>query len=194
MPKTALVPPDDGTARQPFEISEEQREAIFDRRAEALAAPPTPPRPADAFEALVFALGQERYAFPSSQVSEVRRIDQLTALPSAPAFVAGLVNVRGRIVPVLDLRPLFGVTSAVEAPQAVVLVRASEGDVAVLATDQPNVTWLRASELGALPLEAPTGLDPRYVQGVTSDLVTVLDALRLLADQRLVVQEDISNG
>ncbi|MHB8619626.1 MAG: chemotaxis protein CheW [Chloroflexota bacterium] len=194
MPKTAPVPPGDGTdgtAGQPVEITEEQRDAIFDRRAESLAAPPTPPRPADAFEALVFALGEERYAFRSSQVSEVRRIDQLTALPSAPAFVAGLVNVRGRIVPVLDLRPLLGVASEAEAPRAIVLVSVAEGDVAVLATDQPNVTWLRASELGALPPEAPTWLDPGCVRGVTPDLVTVLDGARLLADERLLVQEDM---
>jgi len=191
MPKKAPVPPDEGTPKEPVEISEEQREAIFDRRAEALAAPPSPPRPTDAFEALVFALGQERYAFPSSQVSEVRQLDQITALPSAPGFVAGLVNVRGRIVPVLDLRPLFGVASTPEPPRATVLLSVIEGDVAVLATDEPSLAWLRASELRGIPVEAPGGLDPKYVQGVTPDLVIVLDAVRLFADQKVLVQEDV---
>jgi purine-binding chemotaxis protein CheW len=180
------------TQQDPMEISDAQREAIFDRRAEALAAPPTPPRPLDAFEALVFALGQERYAFPSSQVTEVRHLEQLTALPSAPAFVAGLVNVRGRIVPVIDLRPLFGVTSTDEPPRATVLISVAEGDVAVLATDEPRLAWLRASELRGLPVEAPSGLDPKYVQGVTPDLRIVLDSNRLFADHRLLVQEDVN--
>jgi len=179
-------------AARPMEITPQQRNAIFDRRAAALAAVPPSPRPADAFEALQFSLGEECYAFPSGQVSEVRQLEQLTALPSAPAFVAGLVNVRGRVVPVLDPRPLFGVAATAEPCRSLVLLSLAQGEVGVLASNEPGLVWLRASELRGLPVEAPAGLDPKYVRGVTSELVIVLDAGRLLADPRVVVQEEVS--
>jgi hypothetical protein len=73
-----------------------------------------------------------------------------------------------------------------------VLISVAEGDVAVLATDEPRLAWLRASELRGLPVEAPSGLDPKYVQGVTPDLRIVLDSNRLFADHRLLVQEDVN--
>lgn len=177
------------------EENEEARDALFSRRAEALAAPPPAAAPADAVEALVFALGGEHYAFPTHQVREVRPLDRLTPLPSAPPFVAGLMNVRGRVVPVVDLRPLLGTAGAPgglggSGRAAVLLVRPL-GDVALLATDWPAIRSLRKGELGPLPAGAPAGLDPVYVHGVTPDLVVLLDGVRLLASPRLRVEEDV---
>jgi purine-binding chemotaxis protein CheW len=185
--------PSDEVIAPSIGITEQQCEAIFARRAEALAAVITPPRPTDAFEALVFALGSERYAFRSGHVSEIRQVGDLTALPSAPRFVAGLINVRGRIVPVLDLRPLLGMTAA-DSPQAVVLLQVPHGEVALLTTDQPSLRWLRSSQLAGLPIGRPGELDTACVQGISPDSVIVLDAPRLLADPRLVVQEEVSVG
>lgn len=167
-----------------------RRDAIFARRAEALARPPEERERGDALEALVFRLGDECYAFRTEQVVEVRPMNQLTPLPTAPAFVAGLVNVRGRIVPVVDPRPLFGLPALPDAVRAVILVSSSRGTVGLLATDRPEVRRLENPGLTGLPAEAPPGLDPAYVRGVTPDMVVVLDAERLLTDPRLVVQED----
>ncbi|MBI3977188.1 MAG: chemotaxis protein CheW [Chloroflexi bacterium] len=176
------------------EPADEEREAIFARRAEILARPPAAEQPADAFEALVFALGDERYAFPSVQVREVRLLEGLTPLPGAPAFVAGLINVRGRVVPVLDLRPIFGVPATGAAAQTLLLLAGRAGDIGVLSTDRPVVRWLRAGDLGELPAGAPAGLDSAYVRGVTPDLTVALDAEALLASPRLLVQEDVVAG
>jgi purine-binding chemotaxis protein CheW len=178
------------TTSTPAELTEAQCEAMFARRAEALAAAPAAEAAGTGFEVVVFTLGRERYAFPRTQVREVRPLGQLTRLRGTPAFIAGLVNVRGRIVAVLDLRPLFGVRPDSGAAQTLVLVSHPQGDVAILATDRPAVQVLPTAELGELPAGVPSGLDPSYVRGVTPDLVIVLDAERLLANPRLVVQED----
>ncbi len=173
------------------ELDERRREAIFARRAEALAAPPPPDAPLDALEVLIFPLGGERYAFPSVQVHEARVVHALTTLPDAPPFVAGLVNVRGRVITVLDLRPLLGVRSGTEIARTVLLVAGPRGDVGILATDRPVVGWLRRSELSDAPAGAAPGLDPACVRGVTPDLIVLLDGARLLADPRLIVREEI---
>jgi purine-binding chemotaxis protein CheW len=167
-----------------------RQDAIFAERAEALARVPDADASREGYEALVFRLGEERYAFGSEQVLEVRPLSHLTRLPSAPAFVAGLVNVRGRIVPVLDLRPLFGLTSPPGTARSVVLVSSPRGTIGVLSTDRPEVRRLPDLELTRLPAGTPPGLDPRYVRGITPDMVVVLDAEPLLADRRVIVQDD----
>lgn len=176
------------------ELTPEQRDAILARRAEALSAPVAAEAAADRFEALVFMLGDEYYAFPSHQVQEVHAIDQLAALPGAPAWIAGLINVRGRIVPVLDLRPLFGLPGTSPGCDAALLIASPRGAVGILPTGQPSLRWLRSADLASLPPGAPAGLDPAYVRGVTPDLIVVLDAAPLLADERLLVQANGQSG
>jgi purine-binding chemotaxis protein CheW len=172
------------------EMTEAQREAIFARRADELAASPLAEPPGGSFEALVFALVQERYAFPRTQVREVRPLGELTPLPGTPAFIAGLVNIRGRIVAVVDLQALFGARPDAGPVRSLVLVAHRRGDVAILATGRPAVYMLSTADLAEMPAGVPAGLDSTYVRGVTPDLVIVLDADRLFADSRLVVQED----
>jgi len=163
-------------------------DAILIRRAEALAVKIAEP-PADAFDALVFTIGQEQYALPNEHVVEVRPANSITALGGAPAFVAGLTNTRGKIVPVLDLRPLFGIPPAAAGPRAVVLMVSPRGSVGLLVNGQPAVRQLRSTELGPLPAGSPKGLDAAFVRGVTPELIVVLDGPRLLADPRIVVKD-----
>lgn len=173
------------------ELTPTQRDAILARRAEALAVPLAPEASVDSFEALVFMLGDEHYAFPSHQVREVHAIAHIAALPGAPTWIAGLTNVRGRIVPVLDLRPFFGLPATSWSYQTALLMASPGGEVGILPTTQPSLRWLQESDLGSLPAGAPAGLDPAYVRGVTRDLIIVLDGASLLADERLRVQADV---
>src|SRR3954447_16835117 len=173
------------TALEATELSEAERDAIFARRAEALAAPVSAGEPTDALPALVFQLGGETCAIPGWQVREVRAIGLLTALRGTPAFVAGLLNVRGRVVTALDLRPVFGLRTDGEPPGIVMLTASPSGDVGILIREQPTLRWLREADLGPLPAGGPSGLDLSFVRGVTRDLVVVLDVERLLGDQRL---------
>lgn len=170
-----------------------QRDAVFASRADELAElAPGEGELDHSLEALVFSLGHELYALPATQVHEVRPLGWLTPLPGTPAFLTGLINVRGRIVPVIDLRPLLGLASDACSPSmSVVLVAYRGGDVGLLVTDRPTVRPLRVTDLTEPPPGPLSGIDPAGVRGITPDLTIVLDAERLLADVRLVVQHDI---
>jgi purine-binding chemotaxis protein CheW len=170
----------------------ETLETIFERRAEALAAAPPSDAPDDTFDALVFCLGTELFAFSGKDVLEVRPLGWLTRLAGTPACIAGLINVRGRIVPVIDLRPLIGLPSEEGPCMSVVLVSHRDSAVGILTTDRPTVRLLRAADLKEPPAPALLGLgvDPSSVRGITPGPVVVLDAERLLADSRLIVQHD----
>ncbi|MDA8442145.1 MAG: chemotaxis protein CheW [Peptococcaceae bacterium] len=52
---------------------------------------------------VVFMLNQEEYALPIEHVKEITKLDKITAVPDAPSFVKGIVNLRGTVVPILDL-------------------------------------------------------------------------------------------
>lgn len=61
---------------------------------------------------ITFRLGDELFGLPVSQVREVLEVSRLTRVPTAPSYVRGVVNVRGRAIPVVDLRLKFGLSSA----------------------------------------------------------------------------------
>src|SRR5438105_2245634 len=82
---------------------------ILHARAQALARAPERASATEAsLDVLEFRLGKERYAVESRYVREIIPLKTLTPLPCTPSFVAGIVNVRGRIVAVLDLKKFFG--------------------------------------------------------------------------------------
>jgi purine-binding chemotaxis protein CheW len=176
--------------RQPLTV--EQRDAVFARRAEELASSASPEsHSAEALEALVFALGAEQYALPANQVHELRPLSPLTLtkLPGTPAFFAGLINVRGRIVPVIDLRPLLGLPT--DSPStSVVLLTHPSGHIGLLVAGRPTVRPLPIKDLSEPPPGQLSGIDPICIRGITPGLVIVLDAERLLADPRLVVHHE----
>lgn len=81
---------------------------------------------------LVFALGELRFAIPASAVVEVVRVVASAALPGAPAIVEGVINVRGTLVPVLDIRARFGLPPvAVDPDQHLIVARAGARSVAL---------------------------------------------------------------
>ena len=172
------------------QITVEQRDAVFARRAEELAESACDERQDDeTLESLVFALGREQYALPANQVHEVRPLGSLTTLPGTPAFLAGLINVRGRIVPVVDLRALLGLNS--DSPStSVVLVAHRSGHIGLLAAGRPTVRPLRVADLTDPPPGPLSGIDSTCIRGITPGLVIVLDAEPLLADPRLVIHHE----
>jgi purine-binding chemotaxis protein CheW len=91
---------------QGFAPPPEQQRAILRARALGLAAEATA-APGESSEVLEFVLAQERYAIETAWVREVVPLRDLTPLPGLPAFVLGIIHLRGQIVSLLDLRKFF---------------------------------------------------------------------------------------
>src|SRR5260370_33833753 len=72
---------------------------------------PSAPREATR-EVLVFVLGKEEYAVDILKVQEIRGYEKVTPIPAAPAYLKGVVNLRGIIVPVIDMRVKLGMAEA----------------------------------------------------------------------------------
>lgn len=62
-----------------------------------------------AVQVVIFTLGQEEYAMPIEVVREITRLEDVRTIPQAPAYVAGLINIRGMAIPLIDLHVRFGI-------------------------------------------------------------------------------------
>jgi chemotaxis signal transduction protein len=129
-------------------------------------------------QTLLLPVGPDLYALPLDWVHEVVAAPTLTRLPTAPAVVLGLFNLRGQIVPLLDTAALLGIGTA-EATAFVVVVNCPQGPVGLATTDFPQRAVLEAS-IGPSELPATTGLY-QIEQRVTA----LLDPVALLTPERV---------
>jgi purine-binding chemotaxis protein CheW len=143
-------------------------------------------------EAVEFVLAAERYAVESRRVREVYPLRELTALPCTPPFVLGIINVRGQVLTVPDLRPFFELPAAqpLAASSQVIILETSDTGVGIHAD---AVVGVRLIPLDDLQTGLPTLTGPRadFLRGLAGDRLVVLDAARLLSDPRLVVHEEV---
>jgi chemotaxis signal transduction protein len=101
---------------------------------------------------VVVHLGAGRYAVPMAAIAEVGRVPRLTRVPGVPAWVAGVSNWRGRILPIVDLRPLLGVPADALRDSARVVVAGDESvSLGLLVDSVEGVATLPTGELEAAP-------------------------------------------
>lgn len=140
-------------------------------------------------ELVVFRLEGREYAFPVEHVDEILRMVALTPVPEAPPWLSGVINLRGQVVPVVDLRMRLGLPRQVPGLSTPIMVVRAGGRVAGLIVDAVD-------EVLALPpgsIGPPDDLvDPaRSVVAAASDgdrMVLVLDAGHLIAGSERLVQ------
>jgi purine-binding chemotaxis protein CheW len=174
-------------------LSPERAKAVMDERAKALArVPPAAPQAAEVLEVVTFLLADEHYAVETQYVREVRevvRLSEYTPLPGAPPFLRGVINLRGEILAIIDLRTFFGVPDKALSDLSRVLVLGVErAEFGVLADEAHEVRMLRTDEV----LEPPgsvAGVGREYLRGVTQEALIVLDGAALLQDGRLFIDQ-----
>ncbi len=173
------------------DVADHKRD-VLRARARALARrPDAQAAPAASVHVVEFRLAGEAYAIESELVREVYPLRELTPLPCTPAFVLGIINVRGQIVAVIDLRRFFDLPlTALTELNRVVIVESDKLQVAILADAVVGVRSIALADLQRT-LATQTGICAEYVRGVTADRLTLLDADRILADERIVVNESV---
>jgi purine-binding chemotaxis protein CheW len=130
----------------------------------------------------------ERYGLLAAHVSSVRPLQHLTRVPHAPPFYRGVVNVRGRITSVLDLRRLLGMSDDPDSE-----AQASARELVIVAHRNLQVALL-ADHVEGVQHYLMTDIIPAFEQersftvGVTTDRLVVLDIQRLLESERLIAK------
>jgi purine-binding chemotaxis protein CheW len=167
---------------------------ILHDRAQALAraAEHVPPSETS-LELLEFRLAQERYALETRHVHEVYPLKDLTPLPCTPPFVLGIVNVRGRITPVIDIKKFFDLPDmGLTDLHRIILVRGHDLELGLLADAIVGVRSIPATSVQP-SLPTLTGIRSDYLKGVTAERLVVLDLDRILTDPKIIVHEEVEN-
>jgi purine-binding chemotaxis protein CheW len=170
----------------------EETKRVLEERARALARESARAESDDEWiEVVEFTLAHERYAIASEHVREVYPLEELTPLPCTPTFVLGIVNLRGEILSVIDIKKFFDLPEKGLTDLNKVIVLESEDMVFGIVADTISGVRriLRADIQPSLP--TLTGIREDYLRGVTAERVVILDAGKLLADEKLIVQEQV---
>jgi purine-binding chemotaxis protein CheW len=134
-------------------------------------------------QVIEFRLGQEFYALPIADVREVRRYEPVTPMPESPAFMAGVLRLRGHVLAVMDLAQRLGKKSAEHGDKTrLLIVRLSQSWTGLIVDEVQGVITLSKKAFQALPAVSAQPPGPHYVSAIfqaEERLVLLLDAAAL---------------
>jgi purine-binding chemotaxis protein CheW len=172
---------------------EENRKTLRDRaRLLAASSKADATAPRSLLEIVEFVLGPERYGIESRRIREIHPLNEFTPLPCTPAFVLGLVNIRGQILSIIDIKKLLDLPEkGLTDLNKIIIVHAHSIELGILADAILGTRSIAPEELHpALP--TLTGIRADYLQGITKDSLVVLDVGKILADERILVDEVVN--
>ena len=170
----------------------EEAKRILKARAQALARESAQAEAGDDYmEVVEFVLAHEQYAIETRYVREVHPLENLAALPCTPAFVRGVVNVRGEILSVIDLKRFFDLPEkGLTDLDKVIVLQSGNMLFGILADAVVGARRVRVADVQP-SLPTLTGVREAYLKGVTSERTVILDAEKLLVDEKIIVQEQV---
>jgi purine-binding chemotaxis protein CheW len=133
---------------------------------------------------VVFALAKEAYGVDISTVHEIIRMQAITKVPRAPDFVEGIINLRGKVIPVVDMRKRFGLTVSQQTKDSrIVVVDISDQEVGMVVDAVIEVLRIPSESVDP-PSTVITTSDSTYLQGIAKledRLIILLDLEQILS-------------
>ncbi|MEE7546781.1 chemotaxis protein CheW [Xanthomonas sp. Kuri4-1] len=149
-------------------------------------------------EFLSFALGEEHYGVDILKVQEIRGYDSVTRLPDAPDYIKGVINLRGTIVPVIDLRLKLRLKEArYDAFTVMIVLNVEDRVVGIVVDSVSDVIPLSDEQIRPTP-EFGAAVDTRFISGIGTqddrmlillDIETLLDSADLAQHEGATVEE-----
>ena len=175
-----------------LEVPEKKRKEILQSRARTLSQEPQEEDTTQIYiEVLEFMLAYERYGIDSSFIREVYPLRELTPVPCTPAFILGIINIRGKILSILDIKKFFDIPEkGLTDLNKIIVLHSDKMKFGILAD---VIIGMRKVSLDKLqpPLPTLTGIREEYSKGVTEDSMVVLDAFKILSDKKIVLHEEV---
>ncbi|MBM4064796.1 MAG: purine-binding chemotaxis protein CheW [Planctomycetes bacterium] len=168
----------------------EEKNKILKSRAKILAVEPEKKAKTEEFIQVVeFLLACEKYAVGSEYVREIYPLKEFTPIPCTPLFVLGIVNIRGQILSVIDIKKFFDIPEkGLTDLNKVIILHSKSMEFGILADAVTGVRNIAASELQT-SLPTLTGVREEYLKGVTKERTVILDAEKLLSDKSIIVHD-----
>jgi purine-binding chemotaxis protein CheW len=140
-----------------------------------------------------FALGSEEYGVDIAQVQEINRMVTITRVPRAPQFMEGVINLRGQLIPIIDLRTRFGMERAERTKNTrIVVTEIGSKRLGMVVDSVSEVLRIPVEQIEDAP-DLVAGVDTEYIRGVgklDDRLIIMLDLARVIsAGEKTALQE-----
>lgn len=149
-------------------------------------------------EFLTFALGAEEYGIDILKVQEIRCYERVTHIVNAPAFIKGVINLRGIIVPIIDLRLKFNLGSAdYTAFTVVIILNLNSRVLGVVVDSVSDVIQLEAEEIREAPSLSSVDLDAQFIRGLATlneRMVILMDIEALMSSRDMALTNTLTTA
>ncbi|WP_128894221.1 chemotaxis protein CheW [Longirhabdus pacifica] len=144
---------------------------------------------------VVFALGSERYGVEVEKINTIERMMPMTRVPKTPAFVKGVINLRGVVTPVIDLRERFALAmKEYDENSRIIIVSVEEMEVGLIVDSANDVIEINEEEIEDPP-EVVGGIKAKYLRGVAKlqddQLLIMLNLHEVLNREEIIQLENI---
>ncbi len=143
---------------------------------------------------VVFRLANEEYGLPITKVQEINRLVPITKLPQTPSFMEGIINLRGRIIPIIDLRKRFGLAASDHTEDNRIIIVEVKGQTVGIIVDAVHEV-VRLPQSNIEPPPPAFILDGQYIHGVgkmENRLLILLNIDSILTSQEEIVLKQIN--
>jgi purine-binding chemotaxis protein CheW len=156
----------------------------------------------DSFQVVTFCLvdGQKKedYAIPIEQVREIRAVESITNIPNAKSYVKGIMNLRGLIIPVIDVKEKLGLASEGEvnsSKQRILVIEVSGTQTGLLVDEVDQVMRIQTKDLESAPQSVLESHN--YIKGIAKmnqKLIVLIDVVNLLSDSSSDLSQIMERG
>ncbi|MBI4804131.1 MAG: chemotaxis protein CheW [Desulfovibrio sp.] len=144
---------------------------------------------AELMQLVTFSIGEEEFGVDILKVQEIIRMMEITKVPRAPEFVEGVINLRGKVIPIIDLRRRFGLSARGHDKHTRIIVIEINNMIVGFVVDSVSEVLRIPSSTVEPPPPVVSGMESEYISGVgklEDRLLILLDLDRLLSREETV--------
>lgn len=135
---------------------------------------------------VIFELGNEQYGIDISKVNEISEFKESNKIPDAPDFISGIINLRGEIIPMIDLKTRFNISTNTKAEKRIIVTNIKEKKVGFIVDDASEVLSIMESDIDPPP-EIIAREGRKYITGIgklKDRIIIILDLEKILTNEQ----------
>ncbi len=143
----------------------------------------------DSLQIVCFRIGNEEYGIDILQVQEILKVLKVTKLPKSEDYILGVMDLRGKIIPIVDLGKKFGIMASISDALRAIVVNIGGKQVGLAIDSVSHVVKVNSSEIEPPPPVVVKGISGKYIMGiakVNESLVIILDVNRIFTDEEIL--------
>jgi len=181
----------DDNLNQKVLLSAEERKSILRKRAEQMGAEIEDNHMGvEWFPVIQFVLSDETYAIESRFVREIYPLTEFTLIPGTPSFVLGVINIRGEIISVINLKKFFNLSEkGLGELNKVIILENSHMEFGILADVVVGNFRIATSDIQSVDNQK-LAIGTQYLKGITKDHLILLDAEKMLTDPKMMINQE----